>query len=718
MAKKKHKEKAVISVAIAAGALIVAVFLGQMTTFLSLENNLVDYRFKIRGPLDVSESPIVILAIDDQSDESTPHRWPWPRSYFAHVIENLNRAGVKAIGIDVIFDQPDINGPESDSVFAATLKKNKNVVISGKTEATRGPSSQITLVYPYDKFVETGVSWGLVSFDLDADGFYRRYLVGQAFNDSIYGSFAVEVLKKYLDLDPGTRVQNLPDKFILGPFEIPKYNSYSTFINYAGPAHTFTFYSFDAVLDDSNFDLREEYDIDAFDDPGDPDLGIPPGLLYSGKLKDKIVLIGATMQELHDEFPTPYLETRDSKGRPIQVLTNGVEIHANVVNMILTQNYLRKINWVYQLAIVIFFVGLVYLFVRYLSTFFGTLVTTLLVIGYFVFAFWIFTSNNLIFEISTPILAILFSFGGYNLYQYVLSQHERKMIQGAFSHYVPEKVVKEIIENPDRLTLGGEERVITVMFSDVAGFTSISEKLTPANLVQLLNEYLTEMTDIVLANDGIIDKYEGDAIMAEFGMPVPFENHAHMACKAALQMQKKLYYMREKWQKENKPQLRARIGINTGEVIVGNMGSRNVFDYTVMGDHVNLGSRLEGANKFYGTAIMISEFTYDHVKSDFYTRELDLIRVKGKEKPIKVFELIASKEAALEQKFMEMLDVYAKGLIHYKAQEWDEAIECFENCLKLRPEDTPSTEYRSRCIEYKFNSPGPDWDGVTVMKEK
>jgi adenylate cyclase len=718
MAKKKHKEKAVISVAISAGALIVALFLGQMTTFLSLENNLLDYRFKIRGPLDVSESPIVILAIDDQSDESTPHRWPWPRYYFAHVIENLNRAGVKAIGIDVIFDQPDINGPASDSVFAATLKKYKNVIISGKTEATRGPSSQITLVYPYDKFVETGVAWGLVSFDLDADGFYRRYLVGQAFNDSIYGSFAVEVLKKYLDLDPGTGVQNLPDKFKLGPFEIPKYNSYSTFINYAGPAHTFPFYSFDAVLDDSNFDLREEYDIDAFDDPGDPDLGIPPGLLYSGKLKDKIVLIGATMQELHDEFPTPFLETRDSKGRPIQVLTNGVEIHANVVNMILTQNYLRKINWGYQLAIIIFLVILVYLFVRYLPTLFGTIAAALLVVGYFAFAFWIFTSNNLILDISTPILAILFSFGGYNLYQYVLSQHERKMIQGAFSHYVPEKVVKEIIENPDRLTLGGEERVITVMFSDVAGFTSISEKLTPAKLVQLLNEYLTEMTDIILANDGIIDKYEGDAIMAEFGMPVPFENHAQMACKAALQMQKKLYYMREKWQKEGKPQLRARIGINTGEVIVGNMGSKNVFDYTVMGDHVNLGSRLEGANKFYGTAVMISEYTYDHVKSDFYTRELDLIRVKGKEKPIKVFELIASKEASLEQKFMEMLDVYAKGLTHYKAQEWDEAIDCFENCLKLRPEDTPSSEYRSRCIEYKFNSPGPDWDGVTVMKEK
>jgi len=718
MPKKKHKEKPIISIAITIGSIIMALFLGQMTTFLSLENDLLDYRFKLRGQLDISESPIVILAIDDQSDESTPHRWPWPRAYFAHVIDNLVEAGVKAIGIDIIFDQPDVNGPESDALFAEVLSRYDNVIIAGKIEAPRGRTDLVTLVDPYDKFVETGVSWGLVSFDLDADGFYRRYLIGQTFNDSVYGSFATEVIKKYLKMDPRTEVKSLPDKFIFGPYEIPKYNSYSTLINYIGPARTFPHYSFDAVLDDVDFDLREEYDLDVFDDPGDPDLGLPPGLLFSGQLKDKIVLIGYTMQELHDEFPTPFLEARDSEGRLIQVLTNGVEIHANAVNMILTENYLSKIGFGYQLGIVILLVILVYLFSRYLPTLVGSIITSLLIIGYFVFAFWIFTNGNLIFEISTPLLAIVFSFGGYNLYQYILSQHEKRMIQGAFSHYVPAKVVKEIIENPDKLTLGGEERIVTVMFSDVAGFTPISEKLTPAQLVQLLNEYLTEMTDIILANDGIIDKYEGDAIMAEFGMPVPYENHAYMACKAALQMQKKLYFLREKWQKEGKPPLRARIGINTGEVIVGNMGSRNVFDYTVMGDHVNLGSRLEGANKFYGTSIMISEFTYDRIKSDYYTRELDLIRVKGKEKPIKVFELIASKEAKLDQKFLEMLDIYAKGLEHYKAQEWDDAIDCFENCLKLRSEDTPSSEYRSRCIEYKFNSPGLDWDGVTVMKEK
>jgi adenylate cyclase len=323
-----------------------------------------------------------------------------------------------------------------------------------------------------------------------------------------------------------------------------------------------------------------------------------------------------------------------------------------------------------------------------------------------------------VLEVISPSLVILFSFVGFNLYHYILSQHEKKMIRGAFSHYVPEKVVSQILENPDKLTLGGEERVVTVMFSDVAGFTSISEKLTPAELVQLLNEYLTSMTDTILEHQGIIDKYEGDAIMAEFGMPVPYDNHPYMACKAALKMQNKLRNLRKKWKDEGKPLITARIGINTGEVIVGNMGSRNVFDYTVMGDHVNLGSRLEGANKFYGTSIMISEFTYGHVKDDFYTRELDLIRVKGKEKPIKVFELIASAEIKLEQRFHDMLEIYAKGLGHYKLQEWDDAINCFEECLKIRPNDSPSSEYRSRCIDYKFNSPGPEWDGVTIMQEK
>jgi len=718
--KHKHKENLLVSISVAVIAILLAVFTAQTTTFLSLEHDLVDYRFKMRGELDISDSPIVILAIDDQSDESTPARWPWPREYFAHVIDNLNEAGVKAIGIDIIFEQADYNtgGTASDQAFADILRKYDNVVMSGKLVVPTGRANMITLVPPYEKFLETGTHWGLVSFDLDEDGFYRRYLVGQSFNDSVYASFAAALVKIYKDLDPDLEIKDLENTFKIGPFTIPKYNSYSSIINYSGPSGTFQRYSFDAVLDDIDFDLIEDYDLDSFDDPGDEELGLPPGLLHSGILKDKIILIGSTVQEHHDDFPTPYLEVRDEEDRLVQVLTYGVEIHANMLQMILDENYLYKVPVLWEILILLIIALLVFLIARYLRTFWGLFAVLVLTLGYFAFAFLMFSHWQTILEISTPILVILFSYVGHTVYNYIISQQEKRMITGAFKHYVPQKVVDQIIENPDKLTLGGEERVVTVMFTDVAGFTSISEKVSPAQLVQLLNEYLTEMTDTVLENEGIIDKYEGDAIMAEFGVPVPYDNHPYMACKTALEMQRKLKILRKKWKSEGRPQLKARIGINTGEVIIGNMGSRDVFDYTVMGDHVNLGSRLEGANKFYGTYIMISEFTYEYVRNDFYTRELDLIRVKGKEQPIRVFELLASIKEKKSDEFLKMLETYKTGITQYKAQEWDEAINCFEACLELFPEDPPSTEYRSRCIEYKFNSPGPEWDGITVMQEK
>jgi len=715
---KKHQANLLISLLIVSVTIVLALVIGEMTTFANLELNLLDYRFKMRGARDVTDSPVVLLAIDDQSDESTPHRWPWPREYFAHVIDNLNRAGVKAIGIDVIFDQPDINGLESDDKLVQALNKYKNVVLAGKIDMPRGRADMVTLVRPYEKFLNTGVKWGLVSFDLDQDGFYRRYLIGQAYNDSLYPSFAAELLKVYQGIPEEVTIQDSVEFFQLDTFKIPKINSYSTLINYFGPAGTFPQYSFDVVLDDEDFDLVEDFDLDSFSDPGDLEKGIPPGLLYSGVLKDKIVMIGSTMKELHDDFPTPFLEVQDAQGRYSKVLTSGVEIHANTLNMILKQNYLNQIPYLWQIALLLFLALGIYLITSHLPTFWGALITGGVTIVYFIMAFVFFSLWSTIIEISTPILVIALGYLGHTVYQYILSQQQRRWIQGAFSHYLPEKVVKEIIENPDKLKLGGEEQIVTVMFSDVAGFTSISEKLTPTELVHLLNEYLTEMTDIILANQGIIDKYEGDLIMAEFGIPVFYENHPYMACKAALEMQKRLHFLRKKWQEAGKPLVRARIGINTGNVIVGNMGSRDVFDYTVMGDHVNLGSRLESANKFYGTYIMISENTYEYVKKDYFTRELDLIRVKGKEKPIKVFELIAFKDEKLEDNFLKLLEVYNTGLQSYKSQQWDKAIDSFETCLKFVPDDMPSAEYRTRCIEYKFSSPGPDWDGVTVMKEK
>jgi len=718
MAKKKHHPKLLVSLLIGLGTIAIALFVANIPTIASLELNFLDFRFQIRGPLDITESPVIILAIDDQSDESTPDRWPWPRSYFAHVIENLNDAGAKVIGVDVIFDQPDKHGVESDDQLVNVLNKYDNIVLSGKVTSLRGRADQVIQVPPYSKFTESGTLWGLVSSEVDEDGIYRRYLVGQTALDTTFSSFVAEVLKIYNGYDRNLELHNLTDYFELGDYIIPKFGVNSMIINYYGPAGTFPYFSFDNVLDDQDFDLLDEYDLDAFDDPGFPEDGIPPGPLYSNVFKDKIILIGSTMQELHDDFPTPYLEIKDESGKSSLALMPGVETHANALQTIFDQNYLSEIGFWENLILLILLSIIVYFVTYYLPTIWGIVLSVFLVLIYFGSSLYLFSEFNFISEITTPVFLIVFTFGGHTLYQYILSQKEKRLIQGAFSHYVPEKVVSKILENPDKLQLGGEQQVVSVMFSDVAGFTSISEKLTPAQLVQLLNDYLTEMTEIVLQNNGIIDKYEGDAIMAEFGVPVHYDNHPYMACKSALEMQRKLKEMRDFWKKQNKPLLKARIGINTGEVIVGNMGSRNVFDYTVMGDHVNLGSRLEGANKFYGTHIMISEFTHEVVKDQFYTRPLDLIKVKGKDKPINVYELIAFKEDKLKENYLQMLQYYEKGINSYKSKNWDEAIDSFEHCLRLVPIDSPSEEYRRRCIEYKFNQPPEDWDGVTVMKEK
>jgi len=303
-------------------------------------------------------------------------------------------------------------------------------------------------------------------------------------------------------------------------------------------------------------------------------------------------------------------------------------------------------------------------------------------------------------------------------YNFLAERKQKAMIRGAFAQYVPPAVVGELLKNPDMLTLGGEERVMTVIFTDIAGFTTISESLTPTELVELLNEYLTAMTNIVLDYDGIIDKYEGDAIMAEFGAPLPDDDHALKACFTAIDMQKRLAELREKLLAEGRPELRARVGINSGPMVIGNMGSSRIFDYTVMGDNVNLSSRLEGANKAYGTYIMCSEATRMMVENDIITRELDMLRVKGKTEGVLVHEILAKKDDSLSETRKQAVDVYLQGLTAYKERRWDDGIELFNKALSFDPEDSPSSVYIGRCEEFKKNPPPDDWDGIFTMRTK
>jgi len=259
--------------------------------------------------------------------------------------------------------------------------------------------------------------------------------------------------------------------------------------------------------------------------------------------------------------------------------------------------------------------------------------------------------------------------------------------------------------------------VLTAFFSNLEGFSSISEQLTAGQLVDLLNEYLTEMTEIVMRYEGTVDKFEGDAIIAFFGAPIDFKDHATRTCFAALDMQKRLAQLRADWKKEERHELYMRIGINTGEVTVGNMGSRNRFDYTMIGDPVNVASRLEGVNKQYQTYTILSEFTYDLAKNDIEARELDSIRVVGKQEPVKIYEPLGRK-GEMDESIRLILPHFREGLEHYINQRWEEGITCFENALNQYEDDGPSLTYFERCIMFQHHPPPSDWDGVFSMRTK
>jgi adenylate cyclase len=296
---------------------------------------------------------------------------------------------------------------------------------------------------------------------------------------------------------------------------------------------------------------------------------------------------------------------------------------------------------------------------------------------------------------------------------------ERSFIRNAFSRYVPEMVVDALISNPQMLKLSGEERIITVLFCDLADFTTISENLPPARLVHLLNQYLTEMTAIILTHGGIIDKFEGDAIMAEFGAPLPMPDHAERAVRAGLEMQKRLQDLRPIWRNNDLPELQCRVGINTGQMIIGNMGSDQVFDYTVIGDAVNIASRLEGANKYYNTHLIISEYTRQALPPDgFRTRVLDLIKVKGKSKPVKVYEVYGEVCSPLTPEDERYYVTYQEAMELYFERHFDRAGEKFRAALNIRPDDPASNEMLNRIRNLQGQDLPPEWDGSISLAGK
>jgi adenylate cyclase len=296
-------------------------------------------------------------------------------------------------------------------------------------------------------------------------------------------------------------------------------------------------------------------------------------------------------------------------------------------------------------------------------------------------------------------------------------RRQRRFVQGALGMYTSPALVKELIEHPEHLTLEwGQKREMTVYFSDIAGFTTISEGLSPEKLVALLNDYLTNMTDLVLEHGGVVDKYIGDAVMAFWGAPIATANHAESGIKCAIAMRKRCDEMRPKWKEEYGVDVTARAGLSSGDVVVGNMGSKHKLNYTVMGDMVNLASRLEGANKAYGTYLMISETCHEKVKDAVASRELDYLAVKGKEKPVRVFEVLGLVGTVDDATIARIAEFHA-ALAKYRTRDFAGALAAFEEILS-GADDGPSKAYVERCKYFLEEPPGDDWDGVWHMKEK
>jgi len=727
--------------------------------YQDFENRTYDLRYSwfIGPPRAQNLDDVVIVDVDTRSLDVLGKFGKWPRLYHEQVIANLAQAGAKAIGFDMLFTEPEQPNDTIIDLFKETRASKVTQFLVDSLKVPGNPSavadaaigeilrsmeydtemgeatSQAGNVYygfefllgskgnhsdslisssaipvdlrlaqnftyirkqernysledvsvPIPVLAQSARGVGYVNAEPDADGVIRSVPLFLHYHGHTYPHLGLRLAMDKLGVTP-EKVTVYPGKYVeVGNRLLPIDQDGRMLIRYAGNSLKFKYLSF----------------VDAF--LGQTQDGRPLDFV-----KDKVVMIGVTAPGLSDLKAVPFSQTFP-----------GVEIYANIIHSITTGQFLSRAPWWLTLALLLgmgLLAGLLAMIFKPRSS---GIVLVLLLVAYFAAAYYLLKDHGLWIEVVRPFGAVFLTFLGSMTYRYVTEERKATQIRGMFGTYMSPALVNQLIEKPDMLKLGGDQKEITVFFSDVQGFTTISEGLHPGELVSLLNEYLTAMTDIILDYGGFVDKYEGDAIMAFWGAPVPDPDHALRCCQCILDMRKKLVDLNAQLAAKGKPQLFTRFGINSGTVIVGNMGSDERFAYTAMGDTVNQAARFEPANKQYGTYCMIGESTYEMVKDQVEVRELDLLQVKGKTKGVRVYELMARK-GELDAAKKEVVNLYSAGLAAYKARRWEEGIKAFEAVLGLDPGDGPSKTYLARCQAYQASPPPPDWDGAFVMKTK
>jgi adenylate cyclase len=773
-----------VGITLAALALYYVTFLGERPTpifvFLQrLEFNSLDTRFRYRPASTSPVDPRIVIVDIDQRSQEALGKWPFSRAHFAKLLDVLREDGAKVVAFDITFDYPDktaapaqkiwaeleerkksgegidpkyeawvrslISEYDADAQFSAALKRFGPVVLGnfflekdelagiGKAKLDEyadqidwfamnknslnpaaGRQDFVELVKKYDRegnlFAATvanipvltnpddpdKTAMGFFNISADEDGVLRRTMLTLPFGRSqdinewqMYGSLEVQAVRLFLGLpataltvnygpvgvvsvDFGDRLHVRPDS--TGHLQI----------NYHGPRGSYPYHSIADVV------TRQ---------------------FAAGTFKDKIVLVGASATGIGDLRTPPYGG----------ISYPGIEVHANVIDNLLNQGFLvrgaRQALWDF-LLILLFGIplGIWMALVSPRWMWFGlALLVPLAALDYAAFlrGWWL--------NLTVPALTLVANVVLVSLYRVLIEEKEKRRVRSAFGQYLSPEVIRRLLVDP---TLVEPKKTnITVMFSDIRGFTTISEKLDAQDLAVFLNEYLSDMTRIVFRHEGTLDKYIGDAVMAFWGAPSEEENHAGRACNTALDMMKRVQQIQKKWKVEGKPHLDIGIGLNTGVASVGQMGSNLRKGYTALGDAVNLSSRLEGLNKEYGTHILVNETTYQSVNNDkFLFRELDLIRVKGKLQPVTIYELIGLQvelgQDGSGQDLQARLDLFARARDLYRKRQWAEAQCAFEGILAKWPDDGPSRTYWKRCQEYLFEEPSSNWDGVFTMTTK
>lgn len=728
------------------GLLLVLFFIGsaaqiyQVSFIQRLDNILYDYRLRLTMPGGVDKR-IVILDIDEKSLKEEG-RWPWSRDRLALLMDKLfDRYGVAVAGFDVVFAEQDNssgfkvlqglaqNQLKGDAQFQSTLEKirpqldydklfasklrDRNTVLGYYvTNSITGTEKRTSGALPYPVFTAGAFKGRPITFThwdgyggnlpelqdaassgghfnplMDSDGIVRRVPMIIEYNGDYYESLSLAIVRTLLGttrLIPGfasgksenyAGLEWLDVASAQARLSIPVDKDVSTLVPYRGDRGSFRYISVTDVLHD-----RVPVD----------------------DLKDKIVLIGTSAPGL-----------MDMRSTPVDAVYPGVEVHANMVAGILDQNLKQKPPYVMGAEVVLLLIAGVALslLLPLLTPAKATLLMLFTLVGAVSGNVATWQYANLALPMANGVLMILALFALDMSYGFFVEARTKRQITNLFGKYVPSELVDEMSKNPEQVvSMEGESREMTILFSDVRGFTTISEGLDPRELSLLMNAFLSPLSAVINKHQGKVDKYMGDCIMAFWGAPKPEPDHARNAILAGIEMQKKLIELQPEFKARGWPEIHIGVGINTGKVSVGNMGSEVRVAYTVMGDAVNLASRLEGITKQYGVGVMVGEHTRA-AAPDFVYRELDHVRVKGKTEPVAIYEPLGLK-GEVAQALLDELEMYHRALKMYRSQEWDQAESQFHELQRTNSGCKLYQVYVERLVYFRNNPPGTDWDGV------